>query len=424
MVILVSASDADIKGQQLIDQFGITGLPPRVGIKGIPNINITGFNVPTQSLLNPVNDGHAQFADNLTWVRGRHSMKFGVEELQWFDNRWLTTNAGLFGNITFTGRFTGSPYADFLLGLPNTVTRLDPYPTQYNRWSDWNFYAQDDFKVTPRLTALSYGLRYEFNQPVHTTGDNIYSFDLATGKIIVPSQASFEAFSPFFPTNCPSRRPTRWAWATACATPTRKFRAPVRLLLPVGIERQDGAARRLGHVLLAFLGQCGRGPGVGTLRHLYGQHQQRDQWPDRVQSRGALPVAEFSRHTQPDSRQSAPAQQLRAPVQPLAGARIDARIGLRVSYIGSKGTQLVYERNANQPGGSTTAFAQARRPYPLYSNITYADNGANSLYSALQAQVQKRFTQGLLFSFGVDVGEGHQRCGRYRRFRTQHGNRE
>jgi hypothetical protein len=59
---------------------------------------------------------------------------------------------------------------------------------------------------------------------------------------------------------------------------------------------------------------------------------------------------------------------------------------------------LPYERNLNQPVASTIAFAQARRPYPLYSNITYADNGANSLYSALQTQVQKRFTKGLLFS--------------------------
>src|SRR5262249_29084356 len=41
------------------------------------------------------------------------------------------------------------------------------------------------------------------------------------------------------------------------------------------------------------------------------------------------------------------------------------RIGLRVSYIGSKGTQLPYRRDVNQPLASTVAFNNARRPYPL-----------------------------------------------------------
>jgi hypothetical protein len=47
---------------------------------------------------------------------------------------------------------------------------------------------------------------------------------------------------------------------------------------------------------------------------------------------------------------------------------------------------------------STTAFAQSRRPYPLFNNISYSENGANSMYSGLQTQVQKRFSKGLTFS--------------------------
>jgi hypothetical protein len=58
----------------------------------------------------------------------------------------------------------------------------------------------------------------------------------------------------------------------------------------------------------------------------------------------------------------------------------------------------VYQRNVNQPLPSTTAFAQSRRPYPLYSNILYADNGANSSYNGLQTTVFKRFSKGLLFN--------------------------
>ena len=73
-------------------------------------------------------------------------------------------------------------------------------------------------------------------------------------------------------------------------------------------------------------------------------------------------------------------------------------LGLRVSYIGSKGTQLPYRRDVNQPQPSTAAFSNARRPYPLFSTINYADNGANMLYGGLQTGVQKRFSRGLMFS--------------------------
>ena len=41
------------------------------------------------------------------------------------------------------------------------------------------------------------------------------------------------------------------------------------------------------------------------------------------------------------------------------------------------------------PVASAVAFSNARRPYPLFNAINYADNGANMLYSGLQTQVQK-----------------------------------
>ena len=48
-----------------------------------------------------------------------------------------------------------------------------------------------------------YGLRWEYNGPAYALDDNLYSFDLATGKIIVPNQASLKLFSPYFPTTFP-----------------------------------------------------------------------------------------------------------------------------------------------------------------------------------------------------------------------------
>ena len=158
LVQLESRATADVQGQPLLDQIGVRGLPPRPGAPGVPRFNVAGLSAFTQILLNPVIDGHWQLADHLTKVAGRHTVKGGVEFIQWFVNRHVTSNPALFGDFSFTNRFTGQPYGDFLLGAPTTVTRLDPWAAQYFRWTDVSFYIQDDFKVNARL-SLSYGLR-------------------------------------------------------------------------------------------------------------------------------------------------------------------------------------------------------------------------------------------------------------------------
>ena len=119
VVILVSASSGEMNGQALMDQIGIQGLPNRGNTSSLPYFNISGVTGNSINLLNPVNDGHAQFADNLSWVRGRHTMKFGVEEVSWFDNRFQPTLRQPHPrHLHVHGRFTGNAYADFLLGLP------------------------------------------------------------------------------------------------------------------------------------------------------------------------------------------------------------------------------------------------------------------------------------------------------------------
>jgi hypothetical protein len=74
-----------------------------------------------------------------------------------------------------------------------------------------------------------------------------------------------------------------------------------------------------------------------------------------------------------------------------------ARTSLRLSYIGTKSSQLIYRRNINQPGPSTVAFNQSRRPYPLYQNINMNENGGNQIYHGLSVEAQRRWSGGLSF---------------------------
>jgi len=109
-----------------------------------------------------------QFSDNLSIHHGRHSITAGMDI---YEQQNLMHNPGGFtppyprASVTFTNRFTGHAYGDFLLGYPysgsNTISP-SPYispPMNYS-YPDFNFYVQDDWKVNRRLT-LNIGLRYE-----------------------------------------------------------------------------------------------------------------------------------------------------------------------------------------------------------------------------------------------------------------------
>jgi hypothetical protein len=68
-----------------------------------------------------------------------------------------------------------------------------------------------------------------------------------------------------------------------------------------------------------------------------------------------------------------------------------------MSYLATKSTQIFYRRNVNVPPASAITLTQARRPYPLYNNISYMDNGGSGQYHALQFEANRRFKNGLSY---------------------------
>lgn len=398
-VVLVSASSADFNGQSALQQVGISGLPDRGPINSLPFFSISGFSNNNINLLSPVNDGHAQLADNLTWIVGRHTMKFGAEETQWFVNRYMPNNSGnpIFGSYSFTGTFSGNAYADFLLGLPATVTRQEPYAPEYNRGRDWAGYAQDDFKATPRLTIM-YGLRYEHNGPVYTLHDNMYSFDIKTGKIIIPSDAARAYISKLFPSSIP----VELASAAGVGRSLRNS-DPFNFAPRFGFSYQLGSSARTvirggwgvywNHYSGNVPADLVAGPYAATTvsTNVITNGQPAFTLANPFATPGT-PGTLSLRAVSPDLRNSYAQQYTLSLERELA-----RNLGLRVSYIGSKGTRLAYRRDINQPLAGTQKFTTALRPFPLFNSINYADNGANMLYSGLQTQVEHRFSRGLQF---------------------------
>ena len=141
----------------------------------------------------------------MSWFHGRHDMKFGFEGGH-VDYNNYGAPANLFGSMTFAPTFTsggisgqGNGYADFLLGIPASSSISDPPIEQLAyRWY-YRFFAQDDFKITPKLT-MNIGLRYELAPFWSEHNDHIALFDLANGKIVVPDKA-LNTVSPLMPTS-------------------------------------------------------------------------------------------------------------------------------------------------------------------------------------------------------------------------------
>jgi hypothetical protein len=106
-----------------------------------------------------------QFTDNVSWTRGRHNMKFGADIRRYnFQNDVVFTGADSFGVFDFDGVFTGLDIADFELGLPSQSVIAQPGPRIVGIGSNYGFYAQDQFQLSPKLT-INFGLRYEIHPP-------------------------------------------------------------------------------------------------------------------------------------------------------------------------------------------------------------------------------------------------------------------
>jgi hypothetical protein len=174
-------------GQDWVGQIGLKGV--RSGSEaGFPAVDFTSTSYLSLGDQNRNNqtiqtNNLWQFGDSFSWIRGNHSMKFGI------DYRWAETNGidpwQAMGWFQFNPLSTGQPgvsnsgnaVASFLLGNVYTGQYREYAYFPRNRYQYYAFYAQDDWKVTRKLT-LNYGLRWDIFVPRYEVRGNLSTFDL------------------------------------------------------------------------------------------------------------------------------------------------------------------------------------------------------------------------------------------------------
>ncbi len=191
-------------------------IPSIVGFLASTNPNGTAVRLNGTGPYDEANKDHSVFG-NVSWLQGRHNLKFGGTYHYYIKTENAAgDNASTF-NFNSTGAaafYAGSTaaatkaiynnaqtFANFLMGKASSFSQAAADITPFIRLNQFEFYGQDEFRWTPRLT-LSFGLRYSyFPQPYNTNSALLSNFDptqykaanaplinATTGNIVVNAQ--------------------------------------------------------------------------------------------------------------------------------------------------------------------------------------------------------------------------------------------
>ncbi len=370
--------------------------------------------------------------DSLSFTTGKHNLKFGFR----FD--WLEDNTETLGNRNGTYTFSpvttsrpgtagsGHAFASVLLGAPNVAAMQFGFPL-LARSQYYGFYAQDDWKVSSRLT-INYGMRFEIQRPWQDRDGNTSNLDLNApnpaagnlpGALVFGGEGTGRTGSKRFVDNYFGAFGPRLGFAYQLTSNT-VLRAGAGLFYPPrvgpnviteGFSSNPSVASLDGGLSPAFQLDSGWPTQVAVQPPFID--------PTRANGRAA-------RYLNPDASRGS--GRLSRTYQMQAG--IQQRLGQAVLDVGWVSTQArhipgtvlenlnqvdprylelgsLLTQNINSPAVRAAGFAppfagfngtlaQALRPYPQFQDISYIDSPAgSSSYHGLLAKFEQRFSSGL-----------------------------
>ncbi len=422
-VVRRNATDG-LTSQQAANTLGLTSGPgalpgPIPPGYDTPTIILAGF-MGYQAQSNDLNpqEGTYEATDSLTWTKGKHTFKFGVDYRRLASLNTEVFNDYRMGQYQFNGSVmsgllgsgVATPIASFLLGYPDLTTIATVVnPDTDSRANAFALYGQDDYKVSQSLT-LNYGLRWEYHPGFHDNDNDMVNFDpyyqnivngRNTGAVIAENQTALTTnLNPGF---------------VQSIAPT-----PVILASQAGVGRslRDAShldfAPRVGFAWKVFNNN------KTVLRGGYGRFIESllsgnaiDGWSvgasdvgNFAQTFGAngmptysLPYSFPSNIAQPGTQFFDLAVQVKFkdPIVEEWDLTLEQEIGkgvsIRASYDGNHGYNIPTATNVNQPQVNTVGFnnlPSTAIPFPLLSYIATTDTLGFSNYNAGTISLKKR----------------------------------
>jgi hypothetical protein len=389
-------------GTNLATQVGILNINQGdINTSGLSQISVSGvgaFNMGGAAAcncpLNEVMDQH-QAATNLTWIRGSHTVKFGADVRRYANLR--VTNAARRGTFNFSPGITGSAdvansgfgTASLLLGAVTSFSQQFNYQENIGHEYETHVfgYAQDSWKITPKLT-LNYGVRYEVYTPPSTPTGAGSNLDISTGMVLISGVGTV---------------------SNRVNVTTRKTNFAPRLgvsyLLGGKTVIRAGAARSYFPNVFNIL-ISGNYPLIGTQSILnlttYSPAMNiTDPRPGftfpTVPSSGQFPLpANVGITFNPFDRFNAYVDAWNFTVQ----HQLASSLSLEVAYVGNELHHGYWNVPLNRAFPGPGALASRRPLYQKFGwtqNVTARGNWGDSNYNSLQIHVEKRVSRGLAF---------------------------
>ncbi len=400
----------------LSDNSFVNDIASEVGIEGgsnaavdfgYPTLNFasfSGFGDPVPSL---TRNQTLRFLDTITYVHKKHTMKFGDEIRRVQLN--TDTNPNPRGQFAFTGLLTselagGNPvagtgidFADFLVGLPYSVSGRFGITNDYFRSWDFIGFAQDDWRVNSRFT-VQYGVRYEAVTPPVELFDHIANLDLNPQiDSVTPPCTSCAAqvlpggtgpFSGAYPQALVHGDYGNWAPRIGVAwLPPIKPKTVVRA--GYSIFYNEAVYNTLATNYLAY-----QPPFATSVSQL-------STAAEPLELQNALVVIQngnagkiFNTTAVNPFYRDGYAQIWTLGTE----TTLSKNWLLDLTYTGTKGSNLDILRAPNRaPPGTSPLDTQAQLTIPNAVSFLYDQSGGHSIYNALQVRLIHRFTHGLLF---------------------------
>jgi len=343
----------------------------------------------------PQNISHYSFEliDNVSYIKGRHTFKFGgaVDKESKGQNNSNPNNNGTF---TFNGSVTGDSLADLLLGKAFQYTENSAHVFGRLRFTDLALYAQDQFRVHPRL-MLTYGMRWEYFEPEHddegiTSFFSPRRFDFSKAPTVLANGQIVSGTENFGNGVVVATKGTPFGYAL---TNSVKDTFAPRGGFSYVLTRDNLTVLRGGYGM--FHDRWSQFASAARNNYPFNQNLSifNTSFSDPAQgTKRVFPIG----LTSFNSPWEIPyLQKWSLGVQ----RQLPAELLLDVSYVGSKGTHLLRTRDINQPvasaaGASGQISPNAIRPYPGLASITSYETTANSVYHSLQVSGVRRFSAG------------------------------
>jgi hypothetical protein len=374
-----------------------------VSINGTSGLSLSTSNPP--ALFARTN---LELTHSWNWIKGRHNVSWGADVMTSRYNEYNTFQGS--GAYSFNGRFSGFDQADYVLGLLSSFNQSNG-ELEFRRYHYFGLFAADTFRVTRRLT-LTYGLRWEPYFPLTDLNDREVQFSQADYlKGTVSTRYVNAPPGLYYPGDSPNGRTIPKGGVSA-----GKDQIAPRIGVAWDVNGDGKTSMRAGYGIYY------------DTTEMYVLNNMNDQTPfsftvsfqnglfDRpFQGRDNLNVFPYSGDFQRNSAFQIPTAAVvyeptwRQPYTQNWNYTLERSFGswlAQASYVGTKATDLIANRDLNAPIYDYTQSLKAnqasinqRRPRQQFQSMTSIFTGLNSIYNGMQLSLKKRFAR----SFSVQA---------------------